>query len=86
MSEKNPVHEETAAGWNIVAESKYRDEFEEHIELLSNGGSNLLPPESEILLPLIQGKDLTQFQCSHGLDALGILNVGASSVRGFRHQ
>ena len=83
MSESSKIHDETAAGWNIVAESKYRNEIEEHIELLSSGGNNLLEPEAEILLPVIQGLDIVQLQCSHGLDALGLLNAGARTVTGF---
>jgi len=82
VAEGGPSHRETALAWEIVARAKYQAEFEEHVALLSSGRSNLLPPEAEILRAFLPGAHVVQLQCSHGLDALGLLNAGAGSVLG----
>lgn len=75
-------HDETRAGWDIVARAKYRAEIEEHVEVLRAGGHNLLGPEIKTLGPLLPTADIVHLQCSHGFDTLGLLNAGAASVTG----
>lgn len=82
MARKDPSHEETARGWDIVARAKYRSEFEEHVAFLQSGSHNLLDPEFEVIHELLRGSHVVHLQCSHGLDALGLLNAGAESVLG----
>ncbi len=76
------AHRETARGWDIVAKAKYAAEFDEHVEQLRLGNHNLLDVEIEIVGPLIRDARVINLQCSHGLDALGLLNAGAASVLG----
>ena len=75
-------HEENGAAWDIVARAKYEAEREEHIEFLRAGGHTLLVPEIEALGPYLSRAHVVHLQCSHGLDALGLLNLGAGSVTG----
>ena len=75
-------HGETGAAWDVVAKAKYSAEFDEHVAMLKAGDHKLLAPEVDVLGPLLQGSDVVQLQCSHGLDALGLLNLGARSVTG----
>ena len=82
MSSENPLHQEMAAAWDVVARAKYRAEFDENVRLLRDGGHNLLEPELAVLAPLLPGASVIQLQCSHGLDALGLLNLGAKHVVG----
>lgn len=76
------VQAETGKAWDLVARAKYREEFEDHLELLRSNRHNLLGVEMDILGPLLPGAHVVHLQCSHGLDALGLLNAGASSVMG----
>ncbi len=68
--------------WDIVARAKYEAEMEEHIEFLRAGGHTLLDPELEALRPHLLRARVVHLQCSHGLDALGLLNLGAGFVTG----
>ena len=82
MSTKKPSHAETTEAWDVVARAKYRAELEDHVAFLVSGRDNLLEPEANILRPFLRGSHVVQLQCSHGLDALGLLNAGAGSVLG----
>lgn len=82
MAPQDPAHRETAKAWDVVARTKYQAEFDHHIELLRSGHHNLLEPEVEALTALLPGSHVVHLQCSHGLDALGLLNAGAASVLG----
>ena len=75
-------HEETRAGWDLVGREKYRAEFDEHVALLRAGRHNLLEVEEKELGRLLRGRHVIHLQCSHGLDAIGLLNAGAASVLG----
>lgn len=75
-------HRETGAAWDVIARQKYRTEFDDHVALLKSGSDNLLPDERDLLEPLLRGAHVVHLQCSHGLDALGLLNAGAASVVG----
>lgn len=76
------VHRETAEAWDVVARGKYAAEFREHVERLRAGEHNLLEVELELLGDRLAGARVVHLQCSHGLDALGLLNAGAASVLG----
>ena len=76
----NESSEETGKAWDIVAQSKYEAELQEHVQLLRSGGQTLLPSEVDALRPFLSGAEVVHFQCSHGLDALSLLNLGAASV------
>lgn len=65
-----------------MARTKYAAEVEDHLSALRVGDDNLTPPERALLEGSVDGADVVQFQCSHGLDALGLLNRGARSVVG----
>jgi len=82
MGERPVAHRDTAMAWDVVARTKYLGEFDAHVARLREGGDNLLRPEAEALADLIAGAHVVQLQCSHGLDALGLLNAGARSVVG----
>jgi SAM-dependent methyltransferase len=76
------THAETAQGWNRVAASKYQLELDERITLLRSGRSSLLDVELVALKPLVAGASVVHLQCSHGLDTLSLLDLGAASVVG----
>lgn len=80
--ERDSNHKENGAAWDIVARAKYESEMEEHIEFLRAGGNTLLAPEIEALCPHLSQAHVVHLQCSHGLDTLGLLNLGAGSVTG----
>ena len=80
MSSGRESHRETGKARDLVARAKYEGELEDHVALLRSGGHNLPDPELELLEPLLSGARVVQLQCSHGLDALGLLNAGAGSV------
>ena len=82
MTPRGEGPDETGAAWDVVAKAKYAAEFDEHVAMLEAGAHNPLPPEVEVVGPLLPGADLVHLQCSHGLDALGLLNFGARSVLG----
>jgi SAM-dependent methyltransferase len=82
MSERN-LHEEIRAAWEIVATAKYHGELDDHVEFLRSGGHTLLRPELELLADLLPScRRVIVLQCSHGLDALGLLNLGVREVVG----
>ena len=81
-SEVGPRHRETEQSWDVVARTKYRLEFDQHVELLRSGGDYLLDAEAHVLGDLLPGAHVVQLQCSHGAGALGLLNAGAASIVG----
>lgn len=77
------LHDEIKAAWEIVAAAKYRGELDDHVEFLRSGGHTLLRPELERLADLLPScQRVIVLQCSHGLDALGLLNLGVREVVG----
>lgn len=82
MVARDNRHDENGKAWDVVAQAKYAGEMEEHIQLLRAGGHTLLPPELAALGPYLSGAHVMHLQCSHGLDALGLFNLGAASVTG----
>jgi SAM-dependent methyltransferase len=77
------IHGETGRAWDIVAQAKYDAELEQHLHLLRSVGHTLLQAEIDALQPYLSGANVVHLQCSHGLEALGLLNLGAASVTGF---
>lgn len=82
MGEWRQIQAETGRAWDVVARARYEAELDDHLEQLRSGRHNLLDVELESLSPLLQGAHVVHLQCSHGLDALGLLNAGAASVVG----
>jgi SAM-dependent methyltransferase len=76
------THAETARGFDAIAASKYRAELADRIALLRSGAHGLLDVEIEELRDLLPGASVVHLQCSHGLDALSLLTLGASDVSG----
>jgi SAM-dependent methyltransferase len=76
------THAETARGFDAIAASKYRAELADRIALLRSGDHSLLHVEVEELRDLLPGASVVHLQCSHGLDALSLLTLGASDVSG----
>ena len=82
-SDPRPLHADTRAGWDHVAVTKYRDELPADVALLRAGGHTLLPIELDHLAThLAHVNHAVHLQCSHGLDALGLLNLGVRQVTG----
>jgi SAM-dependent methyltransferase len=71
----------TEAAWDRVA-AKYRAEFDHDVALLRGGGDALAEPERRLLGDLTGCQVAVHLQCSHGLDALSLLNRGVHEVIG----
>ncbi len=82
MIDPEQTHAETAEAWNAVARLKYRDELRSRVALLRNGGHSLLDVEIRELEGALPGASVVHLQCSHGLDTLSLLRLGASRVVG----
>jgi ubiquinone/menaquinone biosynthesis C-methylase UbiE len=71
----------TEAAWDRVA-AKYEAEFEHDVALLRGGGDALMEHERRLLGDLSQCQLAVHLQCSHGLDALSLLNRGVHEIIG----
>lgn len=71
----------TEAAWDRAA-AKYCAEFDRDVALLRSGGHALLEPELECLGDLTRCGTAIHLQCSHGLDALSLANLGVTSIIG----
>jgi SAM-dependent methyltransferase len=71
----------TAAAWDRAAR-KYAGEVESDVAFLRAGHVSLERHERRILGDLSGCQLAVHLQCSHGLDALSLLNLGASEVIG----
>lgn len=60
----------------------YKDDIERDVAVLREGQNNLLVPERRILGDLSGVGRAIHLQCSHGLDALSLLNLGVDEVIG----
>ena len=78
-SEHNVLSNKQA--WNLAAK-KYLPDIERDVALLRSGRGNLLEPERRLLGDLTDVQCAIHLQCSHGLDALSLLNLGAQEVIG----
>jgi SAM-dependent methyltransferase len=71
----------TLAAWDLTA-SKFAGEIDSDVEFLRRGGVSLLPVERVTLAQVVAGGRAIHLQCSHGLDALSLLNLGFRDVVG----
>lgn len=71
----------TEAAWDRVA-AKYAADMDRDFALLRAGGHALLPHEVAILGDLSACAVAVHLQCSHGLDALSLVNLGVKEVIG----
>lgn len=71
----------TEAAWDRAA-VKYRKDIEHDIQFLRGGGVSLSSDERRLLGDLSNCRTAVHLQCSHGLDALSLLNLGVYEVVG----
>lgn len=71
----------TQAAWNLAAQ-KYAADVEGDIAFLKSGGVNLSEREIRAVGDLRECNRAIHLLCSHGLDALSLLNLGAREVVG----
>jgi SAM-dependent methyltransferase len=76
------IHRQNAAAWDVTA-AIYAGDVEGDVAHLRAGGNSLFEPERRVLGDLRPwcGRAI-HLQCSHGLDALSLLNLGAREVVG----
>ena len=83
MGDVRRLHHDTRTGWDTVAATKYRDELAADLGFLRGGGHTLLPVELELLRDhLASVRHAVHLQCSHGQDALGLVNLGIPRITG----
>jgi len=76
------MHAANRLAWNEAAE-RYEGWFAEAVELISSGGTNLLPPELELIGDLHgRCRRAIHLQCAGGRDTLSLWNLGAEEVVG----
>src|SRR5215213_6655724 len=78
------MHAANRAAWDEAAE-RYEGWFDEAVELIRAGGSNLFPVEEELIGDLHAGSGTGRaihLQCAGGRDTLSLWNLGAREVVG----
>ena len=76
------MHAANRRAWDEAAE-RYEGWFAEAVELISSGGTNLLPPELELIGDLHgRCRRAIHLQCAGGRDTLSLWNLGADEVIG----
>jgi SAM-dependent methyltransferase len=76
------MHAATRLAWDEAAE-RYERWLPEAIELIRSGGTNLLPPELELIGDLHgRCRRAIHLQCAAGRDTLSLWNLGADEVVG----
>lgn len=76
------MHAANRAAWDEAAE-RYERWLPEAIELIRSGGTNLLPPELELIGDLHgRCRRAIHLQCAGGRDTLSLWNLGADEVVG----
>ena len=76
------MHAANRAAWDEAAE-RYEGWFDEAVELISAGGSNLFPVEHELIGDLRgRCRRAIHLQCAGGRDTLSLWNLGADEVIG----
>lgn len=73
--------ESTETAWDIAAQ-KYAHEVPHDIDFLRAGGVALRDCEVRILGDLTDCRRAVHLQCSHGLESLSLLNLGANELVG----
>ncbi|GAB5521883.1 MAG: class I SAM-dependent methyltransferase [Rhodothermales bacterium] len=69
------------AAWDRAAQT-YADDIASDVAALQSGQTSLLPDELRLLGDLSDVERAIHLQCSHGLDALSLLQLGAKEVVG----
>jgi SAM-dependent methyltransferase len=81
-SDVRTMHAANQAAWDEAAE-RYVGWLAEAIELIRSGGTNLLPPELELIGDLHgRCRRAIHLQCAGGRDTLSLWNLGADEVIG----
>jgi SAM-dependent methyltransferase len=76
------MHAANRAAWDEAAE-RYEGWLPEAIELIRSGGTNLLPPELELIGDLHgRCRRAIHLQCAGGRDSLSLWNLGAEEIVG----
>src|SRR3954447_26733384 len=76
------MHAATRAAWDEAAE-RYERWFDEAVELIRAGGSNLFPVEHDLIGDLHgRCRRAIHLQCAGGRDTLSLWNLGAAEVVG----
>jgi SAM-dependent methyltransferase len=76
------MHAANRRAWDEAAE-RYEGWFAEAVEIISSGGTNLLPPELELIGDLHgRCRRAIHLQCAGGRDTLSLWNLGADEVVG----
>ncbi len=76
------MHLANRAAWDEAAE-RYEGWFDEAVALIASGGTNLLPPERELIGDLRGScRRAIHLQCAGGRDTLSLWNAGADEVIG----
>jgi SAM-dependent methyltransferase len=82
LADVRGMHAANRMAWDEAAE-RYEGWLDEAIELIRGGGTNLLPPELELIGDL-RGRcgRAIHLQCAGGRDTLSLWNLGADEVIG----
>lgn len=76
-------HQQNQQAWDLTARHKYADDVAHDVALLRAGKTNLLAEEIAILKTIVPTcQRVIHLQCSHGLDALSLWQMGAGEVIG----
>ena len=82
LADLRGVHDANRRAWDEAAE-RYERWLDEAIALIRSGGTNLLPPELELIGDLHgQCRRAIHLQCAGGRDTLSLWNLGADEVVG----
>src|SRR5689334_6098344 len=82
VADVRAMHRSTGAAWDQAAE-RYEGWFDEAVELIRSGGSNLFPIEAELIGDLHgRCRRAIHLQCAGGRDSLSLWNLGADEVVG----
>ena len=69
------------AAWDRAAQT-YAEDIERDVAMLRAGQASLMPDELRLLGDLFEVEQAIHLQCSHGLDALSLLQLGVQRVVG----
>jgi SAM-dependent methyltransferase len=82
LADVRGMHAANRRAWDEAAE-RYEGWLAEAIELIGSGGTNLLPPELELIGDLHgRCRRAIHLQCAAGRDSLSLWNLGAEEVIG----
>ena len=74
-------HQQNEQAWDLTARHKYADDVANAVALLRAGQTNLLPEEIALLQAIVPTcQRVIHLQCSHGLDALSLWQMGAGGL------